>query len=429
MNKQWQACLLVSSLLVSGWASAAELSPTDWPQWRGPARDGFIAKETSTWPDSLEGDRLKQLWRVELGEGYPGPIVVGDRVFVAETKNRKEEVVRAFDRNTGKQVWEAKWAGAMVVPFFALANGSWIRSTPACDGETLFVGGMRDVLVALNVADGSERWRVDFTERYKAVVPAFGFVCSPLVIGDFIYVQAGAGFCKLNKQTGESVWRVLDDSGGMWGSAFSSPQITTLGGKQQILVQTRTKLCGVDPESGDVLWEQEIPAFRGMNILTPTTFENGVLTSSYGGKTTLFQVARGLSRLAESAEQKGTDPFTVELAWEEKSQGYMSSPVFIDGHAYLHLRNRRFMCIDLKSGERKWTTTPFGEYWSLVAQGDRILALDERGELRLIRATPEKYEQLSERKISGEPTWGHLAVSGDQVFIRELKAIAAYRWE
>jgi outer membrane protein assembly factor BamB len=414
------AALAVILLPLFGELAYAEpLAPTDWPQWRGPTRDGMIAAELPAWPQKLADDHLEPLWRVELGEGYPGPIVVGQRVFVAESKD-KEEVVRCLDRGTGKQLWEAKWPGAMTVPFFALANGSWIRSTPACDGETLYVGGMRDFLVALDVATGEVRWQVDFTKRYKTVIPAFGLVCSPLVDGEYLYVQAGAGFCKLNKRTGESIWRTLDDGGGMWGSAFSSPQLATLAGKPQVLVQTRTKLAGVDPETGDVLWSQEIPAFRGMNILTPTVFKDNVLTSSYGGKTSLFEIA---------AEANDAATLAVKDAWQEKSQGYMSSPVFIDGHAYLHLRNQRFLCIDLESGERKWTTTPFGQYWSLVAHKDLILALDEVGELLLVRANPQEFELLDRRQISEQPTWGHLAVSGDQIFVRELKAIAAYRWK
>ena len=106
----------------------------------------------------------------------------------------------------------------------------------------------------------------------------------------------------------------------------------------------------------------------------------------------------------------------------------MSSPVVIGGHIYLHLQNQRFTCIELATGKSCWTTTPFGKYWSLVANGDRILALDERGELLLIRANPEKFEQLDLRKISDDPTWAHLAVCGDEIFIRELNAMAAYRW-
>ena len=100
----------------------------------------------------------------------------------------------------------------------------------------------------------------------------------------------------------------------------------------------------------------------------------------------------------------------------------------IDGHVYLHLQNQRFTCINLATGETRWTTTSFGKYWSLVTNGDRILALDERGELLLIRANPEKFEKLDSRKISDDPTWAHLAVCGDEVFVRELNALVAYRW-
>ena len=107
----------------------------------------------------------------------------------------------------------------------------------------------------------------------------------------------------------------------------------------------------------------------------------------------------------------------------------MSTPVVIDGHAYLHLRNKRFTCVDLATGKQKWTTTPYGQYWSLVAQGDLILALDQRGELLLIHANPEKFDLLDSRKISQQETWGHLAVCGGQVFVRELQRISVFRWQ
>jgi hypothetical protein len=106
----------------------------------------------------------------------------------------------------------------------------------------------------------------------------------------------------------------------------------------------------------------------------------------------------------------------------------MSTPVVIGDRAYLHLRNQRFACLDLSSGKEDWISTPYGKYWSLVATGDRILALDERGELLLIRARPQGADLIDRLEISEDPTWAHLAVSGDEVFIRELKAIAAYRW-
>jgi len=106
----------------------------------------------------------------------------------------------------------------------------------------------------------------------------------------------------------------------------------------------------------------------------------------------------------------------------------MSSPIVADGHAYLHLGNQRLTCLDLEAGEDRWTSQPFGKYWSKAIQGDKILALDERGELHLVRATPEKLEVLDSRAISDAKTWGHLAIAGDEIFVREIEAVAAYRW-
>jgi outer membrane protein assembly factor BamB len=313
-------------------------------------------------------------------------------------------------------LWEQRWAGAMNVPFFAKSNGDWIRSTPAFDGDSLYVGGIRDVLVCLDTQTGAERWRVDFTKRYKSSLPAFGFVCSPLVSGDAVYVQAGSSCLKLNKTTGETIWRTLTDDGGMNGSAFSSPSLAQLGGTEQLLVQTRTTLAGVDPGSGAVQWQQEVPAFRGMNILTPLVYNDGVFTSSYGGKSFFYKPSRG--------EGQGK----VETAWTNKVEGYMSTPVIVGKHAYLHLRNQRLTCIDLGTGQSTWTTTPFGKYMSFVANGDKILALDERGELVLFKANPEKYEELDRREISEQDCWAHLAVCGEEVFVRERGAMTAWRW-
>jgi outer membrane protein assembly factor BamB len=252
--------------------------------------------------------------------------------------------------------------------------------------------------------------------EFKTPLPSFGFVCSPLVVGDHVYVQAGAGLAKVEGATGKVVWRTLQDGGGMWGSAFSSPIHATLGGVEQILVQTREQLAGVAPADGAVLWSLKIPAFRGMNILTPTVWNDHVFTSSYGGKSLLLAV-----------RQEG-DAWQVEEKWVHKSQGYMSSPILHDGHAYLHLRNQRATCINLATGQETWTTTPYGKYWSAVAQGDRMLALDQRGELLYIRLTPEKFDLIAAHKISEQETWAHLAIADDQLVIRELHAVAAYRW-
>ncbi len=396
-------------------ASSARAAVPDWPQWRGPQRDGqFTGPE---WPDKLDANHLQRLWRIDLGPSYSGPIVSGDRVFSTESKDKKIEVIRAFDRTTGKELWSHSWEGAMTVPFFAKSNGDWIRSTPALDGDRLYVAGMRDVLVCLDASTGAEQWRKDFVKELGTALPDFGFVCSPLVDDEAVYVQAGGSIAKLDKLTGRILWRSMREKGGMMGSAFSSPIFAELAGKRQLVMQTREKLAGLDPADGTILWEQAVEAFRGMNILTPVVHKDTLFTSTYGGKTIGFHVVQ--------ADGK----FTVTETWRNKSQGYMSTPVVIEGVAYHHLKSQRLMAINVATGHENWTTDlSFGKYMSFVARGDRILALDQRGVLLLIRASKEKFDLLDKRNLADAETWAHLAVAGDQVFVRELNGLAAYRW-
>ncbi len=398
-------------VLTQVWASPL-VGQTDsgWTQWRGSTRDGQVVG--TTWPERLTESNLKQLWRTELGPSYSGPVVSDGRVFVTESVDGESEAVHAFDQLSGQSIWVCRWEGAMKVPFFARSNGSWIRSTPAYDNGKLYVGGMRDLLVCINTADGKELWRLDFVSKLGTRLPAFGFVSSPLILGQHVYVQAGASLAKVDKTTGQLVWQSLKDEGGMNGSAFSSPISARLNGRDTLLVQSRTNLAGVDPQTGEQLWAEEIPAFRGMNIVTPCVYENAVFTSSYGGKTLLLEPAEG----------------ELVQRWSNKAQGYMCTPVIIGDFAYLHLRNQRFTCIDLKTGETMWTSKPFGKYCSLVANGSRILALDERGVLLLIAASPDDFQLVDSLEISEEETWAHLAVSGSQIFVRELNAITAYSW-
>jgi outer membrane protein assembly factor BamB len=394
-----------------------QAAPADWPQWRGPTRDGVAAGPA--WPDKLGGDALKQLWRIEnLGPSYSGPVVSADRVFTTQTVDKKTEVVTAHDRKTGKELWRASWEGSIAVPFFAAKNGSWIRSTPAYDGKALYVAGIKDLLVALDGQTGKELWRFDFVKEFAAPPPEFGFVCSPLVDDTGVYVQAGASFVKLDKKAGKVLWRALKDGGGMMGSAFSSPVFARLAGKDQVVVQTRTKLAGVDRESGKELWAREIPSFRGMNILTPVPHgDDALFTSTYGGNTRLLRL-------------KGEGgKYAAEDAWSLRYEGNMTTPVVVDGHAYVLGKDRRLLCVNLQSGKEAWRTEErFGEYWSLVANNDKVLALDQRGILYLFKANASEYDPLDKRKVADAQTWAHLAVCGDQLFVRDLNGLTAWRW-
>ena len=394
-------------------------SAETWTQWRGPSRDGQVAGPT--WPAKLSEDTLKATWTLPLGPSYSGPIVSADRVFVTETRDKSTEVVRALDRHTGKELWSHSWAGALSVPFYAKSRGDWIRATPATNGKLVFVAGMRDVLVAVDALTGKEKWSVDFVKQYGTGVPDFGLVCSPLLDGDAIFIQAANSLVKLRQDTGEIIWRSFEGKPGvMSAGSFSSPVLATIHGQRQLVVQSRENLAGIDPVSGKILWSHPVPSYRGMNILTPTVVGDAVFTSSYQNRSWLYSVAK-------AAGTGGT--FDVQESWSNNAQGYMSTPVIIDGHAYLHMGNQRFTCIDLKTGTRVWNSDSFGKYASLVAQGDRILALDERGILLLIKADPKGFQLLDQRKVAAEDTWAHLVVCGEEVFVRELRAMSAFRWQ
>jgi len=387
-----------------------------WTQWRGPNRDGQWSG--AVWPDRVDEQSLVLKWRVPMGPSYSGPIVTADLVFTTETRDQSTEVVTALDRKSGEVRWSTSWEGAIKVPFFARANGDWIRATPAWDGEHLYVAGMKDVLVCLAGDSGEVIWRRDFPKEQNSGVPEFGFVSSPLVERsmDAVFVQAGGCVQRLDRRTGVTVWKALEDGSGMKESPFSSPILAEIAGRQQLVVQTRTTLAGLDPADGKVLWEQEIKASRAMNILTPTVVGDRVFTSAYGGGTQTFDVVA-----------TGTK-FGLKPAWQYKAEGYMTSPVVVNGKVYLHLRNQRALCLDWETGQEQWTSgESFGKYWSLVTQDDRILALDDRGLLFLLKANPDKLEILDQRKV-GTDTWAHLAIVDHGMFIRELDALAAYEW-
>ena len=396
-----------------------------WTQWRGVARNGLVSGEG--WPGALTEESVTQVWSVDgLGDSYATPLVARDRVFTVSTVDRKEEVAQAYDRKTGEKLWETRWEGAMKVPFFAAKNGSWIRSTPAYDGEALYVGGMRDVVVCLNASDGSVRWRVDFVKEFDTALPSFGLVCSPLIVGDALYIQAGESIARLDKQTGETVWRSTGGAnrGGM-DSAFSSPIMTTLAGREQLVVQSRSHLTGMDFETGEELWTQPVKAFRGMNILTPQPYGDAIFTSAYGGRAHLYSVTAGEEGLK------------VDEAWTARAQAYMTSPVVVGSHAYLFLRSNRFTCVGLEEGTDGWVSGPTGdEYWSLVAQGNRILALANTGSLRLINGDPAEYDVAGQVDLVEGPSWAHLAVTspvegeaGTMLFVRAQQSLHAFCWK
>jgi outer membrane protein assembly factor BamB len=388
--------------------------PPIWPQWRGPTRDSVTVGPAFS--DKLTS--LKQTWRVELGPSYSGPVVLADRVIVTESPDDKTEVARAFDRDSGKEVWTAKWSGGQAVNELAKERGTWMRATPASDGRSVFVPGMRDTLVCLDAKSGTERWRVDFVKEYGTPLPMFGMVSSPQVDGEAVFTLAAGGVVRINASTGKVEWRTLTDDPKEEGGATSSVLVGTIANRKLVTALNRKTLALLDPDTGKILWKQATPAYRNTTTITPVLLGgSGLFISMIAGRSMRFDVTAD------------GDKLSARRTWDASQTAYMSTPVRIGDYLYAHLESRRLACLDAKTGRAKWTTDPtFGEYVSFVVRGDRILGLDQKGVLYLFRATPEKYDLLDQRKISDVDTWAHLAVCGDEEFVRDLKGLTAYRW-
>lgn len=408
--------LAVTATLVLSMAPMSVVRAGDassWTQWRGAARDGSV--EGTPWPEDL--GTVQRMWRVELGRGYASPIVAPDRVFVAGSAADGAVTVRALDRASGREIWSHSWEAATQVPFFAASHGTWVRSTPVWDGATLYIGDMRENLLALDGDSGEVRWRLELPRTLGTGVPAFGFASSPLLADGSLYVQGGSSLLRIDPADGSVLWRALaSDTDIMTDGAFSSPVIASIGGVRQVVVFTRTVLAGVAADSGEVLWTQEVPNFRGMNIVTPLVVGDSVFVSQYRNGSYRYDVTRGVGG------------FRTDLAWSQKASGYMSSPVLFDGHVYQHLGNGRLACIELASGTETWRTEPLGEYWSMLRQGSRILSLSAEGVLRLLQADPTGYRVVDEREVAATPTWGHVVADNGQLFVRELEALAVFAW-
>jgi outer membrane protein assembly factor BamB len=408
------AVVLAILLAPGGDGPSADGNGETWPQWRGPQRDGCV--NGAEWPNSLQGNHLVERWRLELPPSYSGPVVSRDKVFVTYTRDAKYEGVRAVDRESGAVTWTTEWEGAMQVAAVAAGMGSWIRSTPASDGDALFVGGMRDVLVCLDMKSGTQRWRADFSDRYGTPLPEIGFNCSPLVVEDSVYVQAADSFVAVDKATGKSRWRCLERQDKGQGS-YSSPSFSIIHGRPQLLVANIDAIAGVEPATGTVLWQRTLDNYDQGCILAPVAYRGGIFTSTRASRTGYYPLAHRDGQ------------FTITDGWKNNLVVYMSSPVVIGDYVYAHLKNGRFSCIDLSDGSVKWTSNqPFGKYCSMIWHKDRILGLTNEGQLLLIHARPDRFELLDTRTISTDETWGHLAMAGQQLYVREKNAIAAYRW-
>jgi outer membrane protein assembly factor BamB len=398
-------CLLAFTLLTTAVPAA------DWPQWRGPNRDG-------SWPDARLPEKwppaggLKPRWRRPVGGGYAGIAVAGGRLYTLDRRTEPREVERVLclDASSGKTLWTHEYS----VRYGKMEYGNGPRSTPTVQGGRVYTFGARGHLHCLEAATGKVLWARDTVRDFRGRIPTWGHACSPLLDEGRLIVQVGgepeACLVALDAATGKEVWRSLADRPG-----YSSPVLVAGKGWRQLVYWTPEYIVGLGPATGKVLWRVPFAGVTYDVSIGDVVWADGVLLASnyWSGSKAI--------RLDEA----GRNP---EVAWEGKQLSLlMSTPLVREGHVYALDRHRGLKCLEARTGQVKWDgehVTPRGTnpQASLVWAGRRALILNERGELLQAELRPDGCRVLGRAPILAG-TWAHPAYADGCIFARNDEEI------
>jgi len=381
----------------------------DWPQWRGPDRDGKVAGFTApqTWPQEL---KLK--WSVPVGQGDATPALVGDKLYVC-TRQGDQEVTLCLDARTGKELWNDKYAAQAVEGAASRHPGP--RSSPAvADGKvvTLGVGG---VVSCLDAASGKLVWRKD---PFPKVVPRFFAAFSPIIVdGMAIAHLGGAGngaIIAYDLATGNEKWRWAGE-----GPDYGSPELLTVGGVKQIATPTEKSLVGIGLTDGKLLWQVPFaPPERAYNAATPIVDGQTVI---YGGK--------GRGTKAIKIEKKG-DGFVANELWSNAELGVQfNTPVLRDGLLFGLSDRGNLFCINAKTGQTAWTDETQrdrGGFGPIVSAGSCLLALPSNSELIVFKPTDKQYSEVAKIKVAETATYAHPVVTGNGIYVKDQESLALW---
>lgn len=390
-------------------ALMAQTPSTDWPQWRGPDRNG-VSKETGflkQWPKS--GPAL--VWSAsQLGGGYGSVAVRGDRVYLQGMKNR-QSIVTSLDRATGKFVWSAQLGSSGNND-----RGSGPRSTPTVDGDRVFVLTENGDLASLQAADGKIVWRRNILQEFRGRNINWLISESPLVDRDLVIVSPGgrnAGMVALEKATGKTVWtsKELSEEAG-----YASPVVADVQGVRTIMTLTSEAAVGVRASDGKLMWRYGNVANGTANITTPVYADGKVFfTSAYGTGGALL----GLRAAGEENRAQ-------EIYFTSNMQNHHGGVVLVDGYMY-GFSNSILTCMEFATGKVMWRDRSVGKGSVAYADG-HLYILSENNVVGLVEASPTGYREKGRFPIpdQGWSSWAHPVVSGGRLYIRNQEILASY---
>ncbi|MEM7352660.1 MAG: PQQ-binding-like beta-propeller repeat protein [Acidobacteriota bacterium] len=380
----------------------AETTPA-WPGFRGPARDSIlsgmrIATDWAATPPS-------ELWRRPVGPGWSSFAVDGE-VFYTQEQRGEDEVVACYRMATGEPVWRH----SDPVRFWESVGGAGPRGTPTLSGGRVYTLGGTGLLNVLDAADGSVVWSRDAAADTGAELPTWAFSGSPLVLGDQVVVAASGALIAYDLASGEPRWK-----GPAGGEGYSSPHLLTLDGVEQILQLNGDGLVGVAPADGTLLWQHE---WSGYPIVQPALTADGDILISVTSQS-------GTRRVAV---ENGAGGWTTEELWTSNGlKSYFNDFVVHKGHAY-GFDGNILAAIDVADGERRWKGGRYGGgQLILLADQDLLLVLSEKGQLALVSAKPDGFEELAKVPAIEGKTWNHPVLVDDLLLVRNAEEMAAFR--
>jgi outer membrane protein assembly factor BamB len=402
--------LFLCVLGACAWSFASHGVGQDWPQWRGPNRDGVATgfKLPDIWPRQP----LQAVWTVPLGDGYSAPVIVAGKLYT-HAREASNEFVYCLDALTGKQIWRHGYAAPYEMNRAATGHGPGPKATTTVVDGRVYAFGISSILTCLDAQSGEVIWSRDLKEEYEAAPAEFGTAGSPLVDGPFVIVpvggKKGGSVMAFHKKDGSLAWKAI--AGEL--PAFSSPIAADLGGIRHVLTFTEKHFVGLDATNGRELWKYPFTTAYRQNTVTPVVVGDLVIAS-------------GLDKFAFALQvKKSGSGVKMTEAWKNRDlRIYMSSPVVVGDHIYGLGGQNALVCVHIPTGKTAWSSGDFGEYCSIVVARDRLLILDTVGNLAVVKADPKSYQEVGRSQVSEGKTWSHLALVQSRIYVRNREQLA-----
>ncbi len=387
------------------------LTASDWPEWRGPHRDGVVSDEPKTWPEKLH---LK--WKTEVGIGHASPVMAAGSIYDFARQGDKETLL-CIDPANGKIRWKQQYTAPYTMNPAAVSHGEGPKATPLYSNGKLYTFGINGILSAFDAETGKPLWRLDFVKQYKEGDPGFGTSMSPILDNGLLIAYVGGSkygaLTAFDPATGTVKWSWDGDS-----PAYASPIVVELGGVRQVVTQSRSNIVGIATTSGKLLWKIPFKTAYDQNIVTPALYKDTLIFS--GIDQGVFAV-----RLKHSG-----DVWATETVWQNKDVSmYMNSPV-LSGDLLLgfsHLKKGQLFCLNANTGATLWTGAPRGgDNAAILASSSTLFALTSDAQLLIAQPTAKALGEVRRYEVADSPTWAHPVVLPDGFLIKDLKSLA--RW-